>query len=157
MPKILLLVLALLASLPLPAIALDDGRALAGLSEAPVIYDLRTDKPDALAFMLGVIADTRQSMQVQGVKGETVVSMRGPTVKMLVEDNRVGTPVQRETLASRLKNLANQGVRLEACGYALSLFALDPEDLLPGVTAVGNSLISLIGYQNRGYALVAMN
>ncbi|MBW2476622.1 MAG: DsrE family protein, partial [Deltaproteobacteria bacterium] len=49
------------------------------------------------------------------------------------------------------------GIRLEACGYALELFGIEPEDLYSGVTTVGNSLNSLIGYQAKGYSLIPMN
>ena len=139
------------------ALALDDARALASLAEAPVIHDVRTAEIKSLQFILKVIADTRNGLLEQNVTGDVIVSMRGPTVKLLVTGSQVGTPEARAALAKRISTLSAQGVRLEACGYALDLFALDPQDLIDGVTPVGNSLLSLIGYQNKGYAYIPMN
>jgi len=155
--KQLLLIASLLLFFSPACFALSDATALAGLSSAPMIYDVRTDSPEKLLFILKTIDDTRESLHAQGVKGETVVSMRGPTVKLLVANSAIGTPETREKLAAVTSAMILEGVRLEACGYALNLFALDPGDLLPGVVAVGNSLISLAGYQAKGYALITMN
>lgn len=149
--------LAAILFIPGIASAMDDSRALEGVSSAPIVYDVRTDAGKKLLFMFKVIEDTYDSMRTQGIKGEVVVSMRGPTVKMLVAGSQTEPPEVRKQIANRLTELAGKGIRLEACGYALNLFALDPTDLLPGVNAVGNSLVSLAGYQARGYALVPMN
>jgi len=155
--KRFLLIATLLLAYPSAALTLDDTLALTGLSAAPIIYDVRTDAPEKLLFILKTIGDTRKSLQAQGVASATVVSMRGPTVKLLVANSALGTPESRERLAAVVAGMVQEGVRLEACGYALNLFALDPGDLFPGVVAIGNSLISLAGYQAKGYALVTMN
>lgn len=152
-----MIILCLLVLVPLSVIALDDTRALTGLNETSVIYDVRTGEAKKLQFMLKVISDTRSSMLEQGAKGEIIVSMRGPTVKLLVANSEVGSPETRADIAQAITRLTEQGVRLEACGYALNLFALDPHDLFAGVVPVGNSLVSLIGYQNKGYAFIPMN
>ena len=157
MTRHLILMLLMLMLTATHLFAIDDTRALEGLKEAPVIYDVRTDSPQTLLFIFKVIADTREGMLNQGVGGDVIVSMRGPTVKMLVANNQTGDAETRKKLAETLEKLQRQGVRLEACSYALDLFALDPGDLSPGVTAVGNSIVSLIAYQAKGYALVSMN
>ena len=92
----------------------------------------------------------------QDVKARYVVSMRGPTVKLLVR-SRAGEAALQEKTARLINELNQRGVRLEACGYALDLFAVEPEDLYQGIVSVGNSLNSLIGYQTKGYSLVSMN
>jgi len=56
-----------------------------------------------------------------------------------------------------INDLAQRNIRLEAYGYALNLFGVEPEYLYAGIHAVGNSLNSLVGYQTKGYALVPMN
>ena len=157
MRHLLSISLAALLCTPTIALSMDDSRALEGVSSAPIIYDVRTDAHKKLLFMFQVIEDTYDSMRDQGIKGEVVISMRGPTVKMLVAGSQTDTAEVRKNIANRIVELAGKGIRLEACGYALDLFALDPTDLLPGVNAVGNSLISLAGYQSRGYALIPMN
>ena len=92
----------------------------------------------------------------QEVKAHYVTSLRGPTVKFLVRKRYGDAAIQQATL-DMLKELATRGIRVEACGYALEMYGIEPEDLYEGVTAVGNSLNSLIGFQSKGYALVMMN
>ena len=140
----------------LPAQALDDAEALSGLTSVRAIYDVRTKDEKALQFIFKVIRDTYDETVQQDVKARYVASMRGPTVKLLVR-GRLGDAETQEKTVALIKELNQRGIRLEACGYALNLFGVEPEDLYEGIVAVGNSLNSLIGYQTRGYSLVPMN
>ena len=136
--------------------ALDDAKALSGLSSVRAIFDVRTKDEKALQFIFTVIRDTYDETVQQQVKARYVASMRGPTIKLLVR-SRHGDPALQEKTVSLINELNQRGIRLEACGYALNLFGVEPEDLYEGIVAVGNSLNSLIGYQIKGYTLVPMN
>lgn len=138
------------------AFALDDSAALSGLSEVKAIYDVRTADEKSLQFIFKVISDTLAQTEAQGVDAHYVAAMRGPTVKLLVKARHGDAEFQKKT-EEIIGQLTKQGIRLEACGYALNLFGVGPEDLYPGIAAVGNSLNSVIGYQSKGYALVPMN
>ena len=139
-----------------PADALDDALALSGLTSTRAIYDVRTSDEKTLQFIFKVIRDTLDETLQQNVKARYIVSMRGPTVKLLIRGRHGDQDLMKETVAL-IHDLNERGVRLEACGYALDLFGLEAEDLYEQVHAVGNSLNSLIGYQTKGYALVPMN
>jgi intracellular sulfur oxidation DsrE/DsrF family protein len=78
--------------------------------------------------------------------------MRGPTVRLLVRGHQGDKALHQETIAL-INDLAQRNISLEACGYVLNLFGVEPEDLYAGIHAVGNSLNSLVGYQTKGYAL----
>ena len=136
--------------------ALDDAAAFSGLTSTRAIYDVRAAEEKKLQFILTVIRDTFDEAIEQEVKQRYIVSMRGPTVKLLVR-GRLGDQEVREKTMALVEELNKRGIRMEACGYALDLFGLEPEDLFSGVHAVGNSLNSLIGYQTKGYSLVPMN
>ena len=136
--------------------ALDDVEALSGLTSVRAVYDVRTKDEKALQFIFTVIRDTYDETVQQDVKARYVASMRGPTVKLLVR-SRHGDAALQEKTVSLINELNQRGIRLEACGYALNLFAIEPEDLYDGIVSVGNSLNSLIGYQIKGYSLVPMN
>ena len=82
--------------------------------------------------------------------------MRGPTVRLLVR-GRQGDKALHQKTVDLISDLAQRNIRLEACGYALNLFGVEPEDLYAGIHAVGNSLNSLVEYQTKGYALVPIN
>ncbi len=139
-----------------PAKAQDDAEALSGLTSVQAVYDIRAKDEETLQFIFTVIRDTYDETVQQNVKAHYVASMRGPTVKLLVRSRQGDAGLQQKT-TNLLKELNQRGVRLEACGYALNLFGVEPEDLYDGVVTVGNSLNSLIGYQNKGYSLVVMN
>ena len=139
-----------------PVQALDDAAALSELTSVRAIYDVRTKDEKVLQFIFKVIRDTYDETVQQNVKASYVASMRGPTVKLLVRSRQGDAELQKKT-TDLIKELNQRGIRLEACGYALNLFGVEPEDLYDGVGTVGNSLNSLIGYQTRGYALVPMN
>jgi len=158
MKLILITALALLTFLsqPISSFALDDKLAFSGLTSTRAIYDVRSNDEKKLQFIFKVIRDTYDGATQQGVKQTTIVSMRGPTVRFLVRGRQGDKVLQQETVGL-INELTERDIRLEACGYALNLFGLEPEDLYAGVHAVGNSLNSVIGYQTRGYALVPMN
>jgi len=136
--------------------ALDDAVAFSGLTSTRAIYDVRTSDEKKLQFIFTVIRDTLDETIQQNVTPRYVASMRGPTVKLLIR-SRQGDPELQKKTKTLIDELNKQGIRLEACGYALNLFGLEEEDLFEGIHAVGNSLNSLIGYQTRGYVLVPMN
>ena len=153
----LILALCLIVfSYSISAHALNDTPALSGLTKAQAIYDVRTSDEKKLQFFFRVIRDTLDQTRQQNVKPVYIVTMRGPTVKLLVR-SRQGDPDLMKKTNRLIGELNERGVRMEACGYALNLFALEEQDLFNEVHAVGNSLNSLIAYQTKGYALVPMN
>lgn len=150
------LVLLALLSQTISSFALDDKLAFSGLTSTRAIYDVRSNDEKKLQFIFKVIRDTYDEATQQGVKQTTIVSMRGPTVRLLVRGRQGDKALQQETVGL-INELTERDIRLEACGYALNLFGVEPEDLYAGIHAVGNSLNSVVGYQTKGYALVSMN
>lgn len=129
----------------------DDREALSGLKSAKVIFDVRVADLEKLIFNLELFDETWEELVAQGVKPEMVIAFRGAGVKLLTM-----TAVDEEAL-DLIRELKKRGVRLEACAVALRIFKVDPAGLLPEVKLVGNVLNSLIGYQNKGYAMIAIN
>ncbi len=162
--RLLLICLSLLLLIPATSLAEtdsqpDDHAALGGLTSAKAVFDVRSKEVGRLLFNVKLIEQTYDSLLAQGVKPEFVVSFRGATLPML---RRVPERVdEREEailreIRERLTELEQGKATLQACNVAAQIFKVTPEQLAPGVTMVGNSLISLIGYQNKGYALVPM-
>lgn len=129
----------------------DDREALAGLKSARVIFDARVPDGERLVFNLELIAETFDGIAAQGIRPEMVVTFRGPGVKLLT------APVIDKEALELIRELKKKGVRFEACAVAMRIFKADPARLVPEVKLVGNVLTSLIGYQNRGYATIAIN
>ncbi len=129
----------------------DDSEALAGLKTAKVIFDVRVADLDKLVFNLELFGETLDGMVAQGVKPEMIVAFRGPGVKLL------SSATLNEEAINLLRALKKRGVRFEACAVAMRTFKADPTKLIPEITLVANVFNSFIGYQNKGYAMIAIN
>ena len=53
--------------------------------------------------------------------------------------------------------MKKKGVQFEACAVAMRVLKVDQAGLVPEVKLVANVFNSLIGYQNKGYAMIAIN
>lgn len=129
----------------------DDREALAGLKTAKVIFDTRVADLDKLVFNLRLFSETFEGLAVQGVKPDMVVAFRGPGVKLLT-----AAALDQEAL-DLFRALKKRGVRFEACAVAMRVFKVDPAGLIPEVKLVPNVFYSFIGFQNKGYAMIAIN
>lgn len=129
----------------------DDGEALAGLKKVRVIFDVRVPDLEKLNFNLKLFNETFEGLVSRGIKPEMVVAFRGPGVRLLKT-----AALDDETL-DLIKALKKRGVRFEACAVAMRIFKADPAGLIPEVRLVANGFNSLIGYQNKGYAMIAIN
>lgn len=128
-----------------------DSEALAGLSSVKVIFDVRVPDLERLVFNLRVINETFEGMVALGVKPKMIVAFRGPGVRLLT------AAALDEEARDLFRTMKKNGVRFEACGVAMRIFKADPAGLIPDVKLVANGFYSLIGYQNKGYATIAIN
>ncbi len=129
----------------------DDREALAGLKTAKAIFDVRVPDLEKLVFNLRLFNETFDGIAAQGVKPEMIVVFRGPGVRLLT------ATALDEDARDLFKELKKKGVRFEACAVAMRVFKADPAGLVPDVKLVANVFNSLIGYQNKGYATIAIN
>lgn len=129
----------------------DDRDALSGLKSAKVIFDVRVPDVDKLTFNLKLFKETLEGMIGHGVKPEMIVAFRGPGVRLLT-----ATALDDES-RELFRELKKSGVRFEVCAVAMRVFKADPAGLIPEVKLVANVFNSLIGYQNKGYAMIAIN
>jgi len=150
------LVLLLLSS-PVLSDKPDDAVALSGVTAGKVVFDINTTLAGKLSLYLQVIRETHDDLKRQGVTPEMVLAFRGKAVTLVTSDRQYQELTEYEDLdrvATQIKELQSVGVRMEGCSIATRLYGVDNQTLLPGITPVGNTFVSLIGYQSRGYALI---
>jgi intracellular sulfur oxidation DsrE/DsrF family protein len=153
----------LLEFLAVPAVmaqTFDDKVALAGLTEVKVVFDITTGEGKGLLNRLNVIDETRQSLIKQGVKPSFVLAFRGPATKLVQTDIEKVKPEDRPELpkiALKIQEMsAVQGVQsLEQCSVAIRQQGTAADKVLPPIKVIGNSFISLLAYQTKGYAYIA--
>lgn len=144
-----------------PGIAVDDREALQGMTAAKVVFDVKKDDPQQLLRALAAIRKTHERLIRQDVQPDIIVTFRGPAVVCLADmkEDPDADEYKEEVLDKiswNIIELQKAGVQMEICSLALSLVGMEDVELLPGIRKVGNSLVSLIAYQNRGYAMVAI-
>ena len=145
---------------PATAEAPNDQKALAGLSDVKAAFDITSGDGKQLLNQLNVIDETRQSLISQGVTPHFVLAFRGPATKLVQIDQSQVKPEDREytaKIAQKVRELQTaRGVEsVEQCSVAIRLAGTKPENVLPGVTVVGNGWISLMSYQSKGYGYIA--
>jgi intracellular sulfur oxidation DsrE/DsrF family protein len=138
----------------------NDRAALSGLSEVKVAFDVTNGDGKALLAQLNVIEETRQSLIKQGVKPQFVIAFRGPATKLVQKDQNQIKAEDREyaaKIAEKINALrsADGVASIEQCAVAVRLAGTKPDDLVPGVTLVGNGWISLMAYEAKGYGYIA--
>jgi intracellular sulfur oxidation DsrE/DsrF family protein len=133
----------------------DDGRALQGVETGKVIFDVNMTDAEKMTLYLAVIRETVDDLKRQGVKPDVILAFRGKSV-LLVSKNRDQMELtdfeHLDKIAAQLADLRGEGVRMEACSVATRLFGVDNGTLVDGVEPVGNTFVSLTGYQAQGYA-----
>ena len=138
----------------------DDQAALSGLSEVKVAFDLTNGDGKALLTQLNVIDETRQSLMKQGVKPHFVLAFRGAATKLVQTDESQIKAEDREhaaKIAEKIRALrsADGITSIEQCAVAVRLAGTKPENVITGIKVVGNSWISLMGYQAKGYGYIS--
>ncbi|MGB5833418.1 MAG: DsrE family protein [Thiohalocapsa sp.] len=136
----------------------DDHSALDGITTGKVVWDINMGDPKKLGLYLQVIQETYDDLVRQDVEPDMVFAFRGRSV-LLVSEDREAMPLEQhndlDAVAGLLADLNKRpGVRMEACSVACRLFGVKAEKLLPNIEAVGNTFVSLIGYQTKGYAII---
>lgn len=136
---------------------IDDSDALRGIKAAKTIFDINLSDAKKLELYLGVIRLTREDLVRQGQNPDIVIAFRGASVRLVSTETWVFSEEDQRSLqksALILKELRELGAKIEACSIATNLFKVDNNTILPGIKVVGNTFVSLMGYQTKGYALI---
>ncbi|MDK9695361.1 MAG: DsrE family protein [Siculibacillus sp.] len=164
MKKFLCVTAVLLASLVGPSLAAEkpsDASALKGVTTGRVVWDVSMSNPTTLALFLSVVRETYDDLARQNVKPEMVLAIHGAPVRYVRKD-REDLPLDVAAAVDRINDVlddlaARPGVRIEVCSIANRLFGVDNAAIKPNFHVVGNTWVSLIGYQAQGYAIVPIN
>lgn len=157
----LAVMLPILALAPSGAAAqADDKDALAGMKEVKVAFDIHEGDGKALLNRLNVIDETRQSLIRQGVTPHFVLAFRGPATKLVQTDAEKIKPEDRPAAAQIAAKLQEMGKApgidsLEQCSVAIRQQGTRAENVVPAVKVIGNSWISLMAYQSKGYGYIS--
>jgi len=136
----------------------DDSYALANMKTGKAVFDVNMGSAHKLASYLKVIQQTVDDLVKQNVQPDIILAFRGGSVKLVSTERDDDLPLDDEdaldAIAKRVAALQAKGVRTEACSVATVLLDVPNDSLLKNVIPVGNTFVSLIGYQAKGYAVI---
>jgi intracellular sulfur oxidation DsrE/DsrF family protein len=127
------------AEYPGDRMTLGDARSLKG------VFSVNAADSASVAGNLAGIRDMGIALRKQGVIPEFAVVFMGPSVRQLRREDLA--PEVAEVLAQ----LRNQKVELNVCSVAMGAEGVLPAELVEGVRVVGDGLIAVLAYQQRGY------
>jgi intracellular sulfur oxidation DsrE/DsrF family protein len=139
----------------------NDADALQGIEFGKVIWDVTLSKPSRLLFVMKVIDETYEDLVRQGVTPDMVFTFHGRVLKLLSSqpiELDLDEEVAQEELLVLIQQLSKKpGVKMESCSVAARVLGIDNKTIMSEVMPVGNTFVSLIGYQQKGYALIPIN
>lgn len=154
------LLLGLVAFLPLQGFSqeINDADALKNVSVGKVLWDITLDDPKKLTLYLSVIQETYEGLIKQDVKPDMVFAFHGGAVKLISTDQEK-IPLEEQEDVEKVHQLLTDlqqkaGVKMESCSIATRLYGIDNKTVLAGIKPVGNTFISVIGYNTKGYSVI---
>ncbi|MFK7816386.1 MAG: hypothetical protein AB8B92_08620 [Gammaproteobacteria bacterium] len=136
-----------------------DAHALQDVEVGKVVWDVLASRPERLLFYLKLIDETYNDLVRQDVEPDMVFIFHGRALQLiklakvdfLPKDKRS----HQEALALISDLNARPGVRMEAC--SISARMQDIDGIISDVKMVGNTYVSLIGYQSKGYSVIPVH
>lgn len=139
----------------------NDADALDGIETGKVVWDVTLSKPSRLLFVMKVIDETYEDLLKQNVQPDMVFTFHGRVLKLLSSqplELELDEEAALDELLALIQTLSNKpGVKMESCSIASRILNIDNSTIVPSVKPVGNTFVSLIGYQQKGYAFIPID
>ncbi len=128
------------------------------VKEAKIVYDVTEGDAAKLLGRIEGIEGTRQELAAQGMKPHIVLSFRGGATKLVQTDMEKVKPEDRpiaQQIQAKLSEMSKSpGVKLEQCAQAIKHAGTRKEDVIPVIVVVDNAYITLMRWEQQGYAYI---
>ena len=139
----------------------NDADALAGIETGKVVWDVTLSNPSRLLFVMKVIDETYRDLVRQDVTPDMVFTFHGRVLKLLSSqplELSLDEESALEELLALIQTMSEKpGIKMESCSIASRILGIDNSTIVPAVKPVGNTFVSLIGYQQKGYAFIPID
>jgi intracellular sulfur oxidation DsrE/DsrF family protein len=152
--------LALILTFAISAYATENlSDSITGLNSVKAVIDLNQGKANLLDLRLNFIKKTFEHIKLAGGKPDFIVAVRGgASAFMTYSDKHIDSSDAglKKIMHQKIKEMKNMGIRFQQCEIAMTLLKIEPSDIISEIEIVKNGYVTLIGYQNKGYALLPM-
>ncbi|SFR49633.1 DsrE family protein [Thiomicrospira sp. ALE5] len=139
----------------------NNNKALEGMTQAQVVWDITNSNPGFLTVQMQVIKETYQNLKDAGLEPEMILAFHGQNVNFLttgLETVELDQMVQVETFNKHLNKLLQlDGVKAEVCSIANRVFGVENGDIRDPLIVVGNSYVSFISLQHQGWGIIGIH
>lgn len=138
----------------------NNDRALAGLSQVKIYFDVTHQDAEIVLLRMDLASRTISQFEESGIGVNAVIGFRGGASRYItsgehyVLDEDIDTKLK---IGAWVERFAKNNIVIEQCAIAADLQGIAAADFLPDVTLVKNGYISLVGYQAQGYSVVPMD
>jgi intracellular sulfur oxidation DsrE/DsrF family protein len=141
------------------SVVAQDYQALKGVESVKAVFDVRSGDPMNVFGHLQLIHETFKGDSIRQIDSDPkfAVVFTDKSVLLLSQDRNGHSEKEIQILKKMdqlVSAMAQEGITLEVCLFALDYFDVDQKSVTKAVTRVPNGWISTIGYQSRGYSLV---
>ena len=155
----LLIATAFVVLISTPALATGYDNALKNVSSYDAVFEVTQKNPKIANIVFWAVKNSYEAAEVKGLVNppNIVVVFHGPAVKLLSSDKKHFNEAEWaevEKFQATLRQMKQDGVKLEICLYAAKVLGVDKATVIPEIDQVGNGFVSVIGYQMQGYAVV---
>lgn len=138
-----------------------DYASLEGVKDIKVVFDVRGKNVKPITLQLDLIHKTYYDANIRGItnKPEVAVVFGGGAVKLISKTHDGYTDGEKMLLGliqDKLAEMERDGIRIEVCLFAADVHGVDPTTIPEFIHRVDNGWISVLGYQQKGYSLVAV-
>ncbi|SDL35980.1 Intracellular sulfur oxidation protein, DsrE/DsrF family [Salinimicrobium catena] len=135
----------------------DTYEAMEGVSSVNTVFDFRISDPvialSHLNLIHGMLEDP--NMIINGEQPEIIIVLVGPSVNLVSTEKMKDNPAAKDKIAKKISDMTADGIRFEICMTAAHAFGVPADSVLPEIVQVKNGWISLVGYQQQGYSMIA--
>ncbi len=140
----------------------DVAKAISEIKAGKILWDITLGNPEGLLSRLNVLEETYEDMVRQGIKPQMIFTFRGGAAGFIARDLSHLTMEQASAVDQvqlKLEGLMKRpGVHMEVCQIATRRFNITRQaQLIPGVLLVGNTFLSIMGYENQGYSTIRID
>ena len=138
-----------------------DADALESIEVGKVVWDVLVSRPDRLLFYLKLIDETYDDLVRQEVEPDMVFIFHGRALQLIKSEEVDYLPKDKQAHQEALALIgdlsARPGVRMEACSISARMQSIENDGIISDVKMVGNTYVSLIGYQTKGYSVIPVH
>lgn len=142
-----------------PSLAGDYDNALKGVNKFDAVFDFTHGDPKIGSILLTAIDQIDDGKEVASMPNDArlAVVLHDAAVLLLTTEQGARSDAEWaeiQKFQQALKEMKENGVTLEVCAFALDVLGVDRDTVIPEIDQVPNGFVSVVGYQEQGYALV---